>query len=57
MNPGRGSKVVNPFYVTMVLPFFPLRGCDLQEKLIRAGFFVDPEGVFKSIEEFWDGEI
>jgi hypothetical protein len=29
----------------------------LQEKLIRAGFFVDPEGVFKSIEEFWDGEI
>ncbi|KXG22145.1 hypothetical protein SORBI_3009G161100 [Sorghum bicolor] len=28
-----------------------------QEKLIRAGFFVDPEGVFKSIEEFWDGEI
>jgi hypothetical protein len=37
--------------------FFHLRGCDLQEKLIRAGFFVDPEGVFKSIEEFWDGEI
>jgi hypothetical protein len=29
----------------------------LQEKLIRAGFFVDREGVFKSIEEFWDGEI
>jgi len=29
----------------------------LQEKLIRAGFFVDPEGVFKSIEEFLDGEI
>lgn len=31
--------------------------CDLQERLIRAGFFVDPDGVFKSIEEFWDGEI
>ncbi|KAL6619122.1 hypothetical protein ACP70R_034261 [Stipagrostis hirtigluma subsp. patula] len=28
-----------------------------QEKLIRAGFFVDPEGVFKSLEELWDGEI
>lgn len=28
-----------------------------QERLIRAGFFVDPDGVFKSIEEFWDGEI
>jgi hypothetical protein len=29
----------------------------LQERLIRADFFVHPEGVFKSIEEFWDGEI
>jgi hypothetical protein len=29
----------------------------LQERLIRASFFVHPEGVFKSVEEFWDGEI
>ncbi|XP_025809822.1 aldo-keto reductase family 4 member C10-like isoform X1 [Panicum hallii] len=28
-----------------------------QERLIRASFFVHPEGVFKSVEEFWDGEI
>ncbi|XP_062231559.1 NADPH-dependent aldo-keto reductase, chloroplastic-like [Phragmites australis] len=28
-----------------------------QVKLIRAGFFVHPEGVFKSIEDLWDGEI
>uniref|UniRef100_K3Z7G0 NADP-dependent oxidoreductase domain-containing protein n=1 Tax=Setaria italica TaxID=4555 RepID=K3Z7G0_SETIT len=28
-----------------------------QERLIRGDFFVHPEGVFKSIEEFWDGEI
>jgi diketogulonate reductase-like aldo/keto reductase len=28
-----------------------------QEKLFRADFFVHPEGVFKSVEELWDGEI
>ncbi|CAN6328015.1 unnamed protein product [Urochloa humidicola] len=28
-----------------------------QERLIRADFFVHPEGLFKSVEEFWDGEI
>ncbi|TVU19660.1 hypothetical protein EJB05_35823 [Eragrostis curvula] len=27
------------------------------EKLIRGDFFVHPEGVFKSVEELWDGEI
>jgi len=25
--------------------------------LIPASFFVHPEGVFKSVEELWDGEI
>ncbi|KAG2618836.1 hypothetical protein PVAP13_3NG141346 [Panicum virgatum] len=28
-----------------------------QERLIPASFFVHPEGVFKSVEELWDGEI
>ncbi|GJN14594.1 hypothetical protein PR202_gb01439 [Eleusine coracana subsp. coracana] len=36
---------------------FPVGDCDLQERLIRADFFVHPEGVFKSVEELWDGEI
>jgi len=37
---------------------FPAAGdCDLQGRLIPASFFVHPEGVFKSVEELWDGEI
>ncbi|KAL6841329.1 hypothetical protein ACP4OV_028847 [Aristida adscensionis] len=28
-----------------------------QEKLIRAEFFVHPDGVIKSLDELWDGEI
>uniref|UniRef100_A0A0E0HFH4 NADP-dependent oxidoreductase domain-containing protein n=1 Tax=Oryza nivara TaxID=4536 RepID=A0A0E0HFH4_ORYNI len=30
---------------------------DLQMKLIRGEFWTHPEGVYKSIEELWDGEI
>jgi hypothetical protein len=40
-----------------VLTFPVVVDCDLQEKLFRADFFVHPEGVFKSVEELWDGEI
>jgi hypothetical protein len=31
--------------------------CDLQVKLVRGEFWTHPEGVFKSVEELWDGEI
>jgi hypothetical protein len=31
--------------------------CDLQVKLIRGTFWTHPEGVIKSVEEVWDGEI
>uniref|UniRef100_A0A0A9E3U4 NADP-dependent oxidoreductase domain-containing protein n=1 Tax=Arundo donax TaxID=35708 RepID=A0A0A9E3U4_ARUDO len=28
-----------------------------QVKLLRAEFVVDPQGIYKTVEDFWDGEI
>jgi hypothetical protein len=31
--------------------------CDLQTRLLRGNFVVNPQSVYKTHEELWDGEL